>query len=136
MGGEYQLTGLAVPESLDLLHDLLEKVRQEHPEVDGTDLMLFETAIIEIHGNVVQHGRPPGGLTYAFALSVGPDRLSGTLSAAGDPVPDGVPVVAPEDPLAEVGRGVWLADTILDTLDYSRENGVNVWRMTKELTDD
>jgi serine/threonine-protein kinase RsbW len=132
--GDYELTGLAVPESLDLLHDLLETVRREHPEVDGTDLMLFETAIVEIHGNVVRHGRPPGGISYSFALSVRPDRLSGTLSAAGDPVPDGVRVTAPDDPMAEDGRGVWLADTILDTLDYSRQGEVNTWRMTKELS--
>jgi serine/threonine-protein kinase RsbW len=58
--GDYLLEGLAVPESLNLLHDLLERVGREHPDLDAGDLMMFETAVIEVAGNVVEHGRPPG----------------------------------------------------------------------------
>ena len=47
MTGEYVLEGLAVPESLNLLHDLLDRVGRDHPDVDSADLMLFETAVVK-----------------------------------------------------------------------------------------
>jgi serine/threonine-protein kinase RsbW len=56
MSGDYVLDGLAVPESLNLLQDLLEEVGQEHPELAASDLMLFETAVIEVAGGVVERG--------------------------------------------------------------------------------
>jgi hypothetical protein len=46
-------------EPLDLVQDLLARVRDEHPDIDATDPTMFETALAEIHGNVVRHGRPP-----------------------------------------------------------------------------
>ena len=42
-GRHYELSGLAVPESLDLVQDLLVRVRGEHPDIDETDLAMFET---------------------------------------------------------------------------------------------
>ena len=76
MAGDYRVDTLAVPETINLLHDLLARVRAEHPDVQSTDLMLFETAVIEIANNVVEHGMPPGTIKYSFTLEVEPDRLS------------------------------------------------------------
>ena len=133
MTGDYRLTGLAVPESLELLHELLDRVRDEHPEIDAGDLMMFETAIVEIHGNVVKHGRPEGRVEYDFSLDVAPARLEGTLATHGDDAPDfsGLAPSEPTDPLAESGRGIWLAETVLDELAYSRDGDGNVWHMVK-----
>jgi serine/threonine-protein kinase RsbW len=134
MGGEsghhYELSGLAVPESLDLVQDLLGRVRGEHPDIDETDLSMFETAIAEIHGNVVKHGRPPGQVVYAFSLAVRPDRLVGFLADTGEPAPDlsTLPVV---DELAESGRGMWLARATLDELEYARCGDRNTWKMVR-----
>lgn len=154
MAGEYHLEGLAVPESLDRLHDLMHRVREEHAEVDETMLMLFETAIIEIHGNVVQHGRPQGQVLYTFDLDVREDRLVGLLADNGEALPDlsqqsGLLGADPagdagEDPGAELGdevsedaesgRGMRLARAALDEMDYARRNDQNTWRMVKQRT--
>lgn len=131
MAGEYRLTGLAVPASLDRLHLLLDDVRREHPEVAAGDLMMFETAIIEVHGNVVKHGRPEGQVTYAFELSVLPDRLQGFLATTGEAAPDLSRVSELVDDLAESGRGMWLARAALDDLAYARSGDRNTWRMVK-----
>ena len=48
-----------------LLRDLLEAVGREHPDLDRGALMLFETAVIEVAGNVVEHGRPPGQVQWS-----------------------------------------------------------------------
>jgi serine/threonine-protein kinase RsbW len=132
MTGEYVLEGIAVPESLNLLHDLLEQVGREHPDLDGGDLMLFETAVIEVAGNVVEHGRPPGGVAWTFRLAVQPDRLEATLSDSGEEYPGGTWGTAmPDDPMQESGRGLPLATAVLDDLGYRRTGEANHWTMLR-----
>ena len=130
MAGEYSVSGLAVPESLDRVQDLLGGVRADHPEVDENDVAMFETAIVEIHGNVVQHARPEGRVVYAFSLEVLEDRIVGYLTDTGSTAPDltGTKLV---DELEESGRGLWLARSTLDELDYVRTADRNTWRMVR-----
>ncbi len=135
MSGDYLLEGLAVPESLNLLHDLLEQVGREHPDLDGGDLMLFETAVIEVAGNVVEHGRPSGAVSWTFRLSVLPDRLEARLSDSGEEYPGGTwGTTMPADPMQEDGRGLALATAVLDALDYERTDSVNHWTMLRNRT--
>jgi serine/threonine-protein kinase RsbW len=130
--GDYLLEGLAVPESLNLLHDLLERVGQEHSDLDADDLMMFETAVIEVVGNVVEHGRPRGRVTWTFRLSVLDDRLEAQLSDSGEEYPGGTwGTSMPDDPLQEDGRGLALATAVLDSLDYRRSDAANHWTMLR-----
>jgi serine/threonine-protein kinase RsbW len=132
MTGEYLLEGLAVPESLNLLHDLLERVGLEHPDLSDADLMLFETAVIEVAGNVVEHGRPHGRVAWTFQLSVLPDRLEARLSDSGEEYPGGTwGTQMPVDPMQEDGRGLALATAVLDRLAYDRTDHVNHWTMLR-----
>src|SRR5690349_3804625 len=129
MVGEYRVDTLAVPETLNLLHDLLDRVREEHPELESTDLMLFETAVIEIANNVVEHGRPPGTVRYTFVLDVDNDKLLGHLSDGGPPLEESehpMPDVESED-----GRGLALARVALDDLEYHRVGDHNEWTMVR-----
>lgn len=129
MAGEYRVDTLAVPETLNLLHDLLDRVRQDHPDVAGTDLMLFETAVIEIANNVVEHGRPPGTIRYSFTLEVDPHTLRGHLSDGGPPLAESV--VSMPDVESEQGRGLALARVALDALAYERVDDHNEWTMVR-----
>ena len=129
MAGEYRVDSLAVPENLQLLHDLLDRVRDDHPDLERTDVMLFETAVIEIANNVVEHGRPPGTVHYSFTLDVEPDRLRGVLSEGGDELPELRFVMPGHD--SEEGRGLALAKMALDDLEYARVEDKNEWRMTR-----
>ena len=135
MAGEYALRGLAVPESLNLLQDLLDQVRREHPELDETDVSMFETAIVEIHGNVVEHGHPPGRVIYAFELEVSSDRLVGILADTGVAAPDLSGMDELPDEMAESGRGLWLAKATLDDLQYARAGDRNTWKLVRNRTD-
>ena len=129
MAGEYRVDTLAVPETLNLLHDLLDRVREDHPDVESTDLMLFETAVIEIANNVVEHGQPPGTIRYSFTLDVESDQLLGHLSDGGPPLED------PHAPMpgtdSENGRGLALARIALDDLAYERVGEHNEWTMIR-----
>jgi serine/threonine-protein kinase RsbW len=131
-GDEYALEGLAVPESLNLLHDLLDQVSREHPDINSADLMLFETAVIEVAGNVVEHGRPPGKVAWSFRIDIRPDQLEASLSDSGAEYPGGTwGTQMPADPMQENGRGLALATAVLDSLSYDRRDEANHWRMTR-----
>ena len=129
MAGEYRVDTLAVPETLNLLHDLLDRVRLENPDVEGTDLMLFETAVIEIANNVVEHGRPPGTIRYSFTLDVEADQLLGRLRDGGPPLEGSERAMPDTD--SETGRGLALARVALDDLDYERVDDHNEWTMVR-----
>lgn len=131
MAGDYRLDGLATPVILDQLHDLLTQVRADHPDVAAGDLMLFETAVIEIAGNVVEHGQPPGQVPYSFTLDVAPSQVTGVLSHVGAPIEGALGRAMPGDE-AEDGRGLPLAELALDDLVYRHEAGVNRWLLTRE----
>lgn len=133
MTGDYLLDGLAVPDSLNLLHELLEQVGGEHPELTASDLMLFETAVIEVAGNVVEHGKPPGEVSWTFRLAVRADRLEGTLSDSGEEYPGGAWGTDMPDTMEEDGRGLALATAVLDSLVYERAGDVNEWTMVRRL---
>lgn len=129
--GEYVLEGLAIPETLSDLHDLLEKVGSEHPGLAAEDLLMFETAVIEVAGNVVEHGRPEGKVVFHFRLAVLPDRVEAHLEDAGQEV-EGEPGTEDlPDPLAEHGRGLALTRAILDEFSYERLDGTNVWHLVR-----
>lgn len=131
MAGErYQLTGFAMPEGLNDLHDLLERAAAEDQTVDPTDLMLFETAVIEIASNVVRHGEPVGGVRWQFDLEITAADLEATLHDDGKAFEGQVDRGMPDE-LDESGRGLAMASSMLDELDYSREDESNVWRMVK-----
>jgi serine/threonine-protein kinase RsbW len=132
MGGDhYTVGGFAVPETLNLLHDLLARAGEEHPDVPSADLMMFELAVIELVGNLVEHGRPTGEVQYAFILQIEDHCMVGTLSDTGDAVAYDPEVPMPHEMDVE-GRGLPLARAALDGLTYSREEGANHWRMVRK----
>jgi serine/threonine-protein kinase RsbW len=133
MSGDYLLDGLAVPESLNLLHDLLEQVGADHPELAPSDLMLFETAVIEVAGNVVEHGQPSGQVRWSFRLAVREDSLEARLSDSGEEYPGGAWGTDMPDAMDEDGRGLALATAVLDSLAYERSGDVNQWSMVRRL---
>ncbi|HET6919786.1 MAG TPA: ATP-binding protein [Jiangellaceae bacterium] len=131
MDGEYAVEGVALPDTLEQLHLLIARVAVDHPEVGAEDLSMLETAVIEIAGNLIEHGRPPGEVRYTFTLRVHPDRLIAVLSDSGEALPVSLSQPSMPDELTEDGRGLFLAHAVLDTLDYARPVEANTWEMTR-----
>jgi serine/threonine-protein kinase RsbW len=128
---EYVIEALAVPETIADLHELLARVGRENSDVSDMDLMMFETAVIEIAANVVEHGRPEGQVFYTFRLLLLDDRIEAALSDSGEEL-YGQPLAASlPDEMAERGRGLALADAVLDELVYERCQERNTWKMIK-----
>ena len=132
-GEAYELSGLAVPEDMERLHGLLERASRENSQVSAEDVMMLETAVMELANNVVEHGSVSGPVRWSFRLEVGAEALRAELFDSGEAYPDWQPEADHEmpDPLEESGRGLPLASAVLDELRYSRVEGVNVWTMVR-----
>lgn len=128
----YELEGLAIPAELDRVHALVERARVEHPEVSARDLMLFETALIEVAGNVVEHGRPPGRVHWHLVLRVGAAAIEAELidtsEASEIPLDTEMP-----DEAATSGRGIAIAVATLDSMTLRRVGNENHWLLVRRL---
>lgn len=133
MAGEvFALEGMAVPEGLRALRALVERADTAHPEIRSDAFMELETAAIEVAGNVVEHGRPPGKIRWSFTLRVAPEHVEGVLSDDGQKYEGDLTAVMP-DPMAESGRGLALAQAVLDEFSHTHNGERNVWTMRRGL---
>lgn len=135
MAGEpsrYELRGFAVPEQLGRVHELLERVGAEHPEIDPGQLMLFETAVVEIATNVVEYGRPRGRVQWRLALWPGDDEIRAELDDSGQEFTPDLGASMPGE-LDEGGRGLPLARALLDEITFERTGTGNHWHMVRRL---
>jgi serine/threonine-protein kinase RsbW len=122
----------AQPACLDELHAALDRLWREAPDVEAPARMRFATAVSEVLGNVVVHGRMSGGETPTVRVSLAarPDRLRAELLDDGVALAPGAAATElPEDDLAESGRGLALARAALDELHDVREDSGNRWEL-------
>ena len=132
VGREYVLEGFAVPDQLDAVHSLLAQAAGEHPSLDPMDVMLFETAIIEIANNVVEYGRPEGEVRWKFTIRVHEEEIEAELDDTGQMfTPAHGRDMPGED--AEGGRGLPIAEALLDQIEFKRMADTNHWRMVRRL---
>lgn len=117
----------------DEVHDALSGLWSDAPEVDDADRMMFETALVEIVGNLVEHARTPEGepVTIDGHVAVHPDRVEACLTEDG--VAPALDLSAPTpvvDDLAEGGRGLALAKAVAE-VSHARQGSANVWIVTR-----
>lgn len=123
-------TRCVAPVDIERLQEALDPLRSAG-EVPPRDLMLFETALVEVIGNVVRAGEGHHVFDAVVTVRVWPDRLEAELSDTGDPTPVDLDRPLP-DALDEHGRGLPLARSALDELRY--EPGTpNRWHLVRRL---
>ncbi|HEY0950129.1 ATP-binding protein [Nocardioides sp.] len=132
--GRVELSAPATPEMMQMVHAVLEQLWSNHEDVAMADRIRFETAVIEILGNIVEHAYrlEPGESERRFDVSLSATEAA-LVASFGD---DGMPVsidlsdVTMPDEDAESGRGLALAMAAVDELSYDRASGRNHWRLT------
>ncbi|GAA2228247.1 ATP-binding protein [Herbiconiux moechotypicola] len=119
------------PDDVDAVHAFLETVWEANPEVGEFDRMAFETALIELASNVIQHASGDSGVTCVLTVSAGDDGLTASLADTADA--GGIVLMNREMPeeLAESGRGIALIQALVDDLRYERRDERNVWTITR-----
>ena len=121
-------------EGLDILHESIDRLRKATGRTpDDRPLMLFETALGEIGGNVLTHGRPPGTeRPVEYTLRFDDGMLVASLTDSGSSVHEHLTREMPDHD-SEAGRGLAIARALLDELGYERDGEVNRWRLVKRL---
>ncbi|MFF0909749.1 ATP-binding protein [Microbacterium enclense] len=120
-------------ESIELVLDALSAWWINVGDVDPRVRFGFDTAVIEIAGNVVEHApahRGPG--RFSVELTADARTVSATVSDDADPVDVDLSAPTMADVDQESGRGLALARAGVDRLRYQRVGDRNVWRLESE----
>ena len=131
---EFRASFSDLDEGLGILHQSIARLRRAIGRGENDrPLMLFETALGEIGGNVLTHGRPEGSeRPVEYRLSFDGGTVVASLSDSGSAAHEHLSSEMPA-PESERGRGLAIARSLLDELGYEREGEVNRWRLVKRL---
>ncbi|GAA3678893.1 hypothetical protein GCM10023081_16440 [Arthrobacter ginkgonis] len=124
-------------EAVNRCHERLDRLWEAHPAVPPRERARFETALVEIVGNVVRHARPGPGqrLEVAVELSVDASFLEARVHEFGAVHAD-IPHLRAADAAnpaaeAESGRGLAMVRSLVETLAYSPTEGGNIWTLRR-----
>lgn len=131
---ERSLHACVDPLCLSKVHMLIEDLWAETTDVAVTDRFLFESAVLEIAGNIVQHSVSDYEILCNLVLRVYETRLEAVFSDTAEPAIVDLESAALPDHLAEHGRGLAMTKLAVDRLSYAREGSLNCWRLSRTRT--
>lgn len=123
------LEGRADLPCLERIHDLVDHLWVQVPDVVPGDRYAFETAVVEVAGNIIEHGGPD--VRLRLWLIVHEDQVEAHFRDTGRVVELADAASRLSDPFAENGRGIALARAAADVVDYQRTGSTNSWRVVK-----
>lgn len=130
---EVRRGGVAGPDCLEMVHEMLAELWTGAPDVDDADRMMFEIAVVEIAGNVVEHARPRP-VRCELHLTVHDDALEATFCDSGQEADVDLADTGLPDPLAETGRGLAMVRATVDVLEHARVADSNRWYLRRTRT--
>ena len=127
--------GGAHPDPLGAIQAELDSLWLAHPHVPDDVRTQMSIAAAEIGANIIEHtgGRQPVGIRMGSEL-VG-DQVHVTFTDDGPPADIDLASVAMPDAMAERGRGLALAQTVLDQLAYRCDDLGNHWTLISQRFD-
>lgn len=120
----------ALRASLDAIHGLIQELWVSAGEVNPVDRMRFETIVIEIAGNIIEHSIPANGavvVSLTLEVVVKPHLIRATFSDNGQEATANLDAVAMPGLDSHTGRGLALAVSLSDSLRYERIGPLNHW---------
>jgi serine/threonine-protein kinase RsbW len=122
----------ATVESIDLVQAEFDSWWTELGDDDVSVRFAFELAVVEIATNIVEHTHRAEGMStrrYQLELDAHETTVTAVLTDNGLPADIDLSTVTMADADSESGRGLALAVAALDSLDYRRVAGRNVWTL-------
>jgi serine/threonine-protein kinase RsbW len=130
----HTLNWAAPPDDVNAVHDFLESIWSHFPEVDSTDRMIFETAIVELASNVIEHAAPwQGGVSCVLHVQIVDNALRAELRDTAQAGAFRLSDRAMPGAEAESGRGLALIQAMVDSVSFERTGEFNLWTITKSL---
>jgi len=133
-----QLTIPAQPASIDEILDLVKSLWTEPADFPAGDQIRFQTAVIEVAGNIVTHaaGTPANQeTTIEVTLTAGPGYAAACFRDDGGAAELDLAGATMPDTTAESGRGLPLTRALADALAYQRVGSTNIWTLTCRRAD-
>jgi serine/threonine-protein kinase RsbW len=120
---------------LDLLAQAVEQVCTNTPGVGDRDRWLFETAVIEIGTNLVEHASPrgPGPVQVEAYIASTASELVATFHDDALPAEVDLHPPGPED-LASSGRGLLLVHKAVHRLEFEAAAAGNTWTLARRYS--
>lgn len=120
------------PDGVDAVHGVLATLWDDRPDIDEMERMMFETALIELVANVVQHASASTTIICELTVEAEDEILRAVLIDSADPPGiDTAPQREMPDEYAESGRGIAFIQALVDTFEHERDTGRNVWVIAK-----
>ncbi|MDQ0745070.1 serine/threonine-protein kinase RsbW [Clavibacter sp. B3I6] len=125
------MTLQAPPDDVDAVHELVARLWDDRPDVSDLDRMAFETALVELASNVIEHADSGEGVSCVVSVTVDDGTMSARLRDGAEPgdfrlAPREMPGVD-----AESGRGLAMVQLLCDELTYERVGDENVWSVRR-----
>jgi len=128
---EFHLGGPARLALVDAVLDALDAAWTDAPGIPDEDRTLFTLAVSEVVTNMVQHGEGPTDVTVRVEIRLGSDVLSATLIDTAPPASIDWHGIAMPDENSESGRGLALAQSVLDEFSHTYDDRGNTWRLSR-----
>ncbi|GGK93092.1 hypothetical protein GCM10007382_11630 [Salinibacterium xinjiangense] len=119
------------PDEVGVVHSALETLWAREGDVDEMDRMMFETAIVELVSNVIQHGTSETTIICNLTLSANEATLKAVLEDTASPARIDLSPRDMPDEFAETGRGLAFIQALVDDFEYHRMQDRNIWTLTK-----
>lgn len=131
---ERSLHACVDPTCLDKVHELLAELWTEAADVADVDRTLFELAVMEVAGNIVQHSVSDDVILCNLHVQVFDTRLDALFLDTAQEVIVNLTAAHLPDDMAESGRGLAMTIGAVDQLSYQREGALNCWRLSRTRT--
>lgn len=135
-GPAWERTVLLVvpPNHVDEVHDAVDDFWHLNGDLGSQERMRFETALLELAGNVIEHAEGNERLRCELTLRRTRTTLEGVLrdSGAEVAVPFRTRMPNPQE-MAESGRGIAMIELLMDDFSYERDPEGNHWNLVMRL---
>lgn len=125
------LTLQSPPDDVDAVHELVAGLWDDRPDVGALDRMAFETALVELASNVIEHADHGQGVTCVVSVTVDDGVMSARLRDGSEPGDFRLARREMPGVDAESGRGLAMVQMLCDELTYERVGGENVWSVRR-----
>lgn len=135
-GPAWERTVLLVvpPNHVDEVHDSVDDFWHLNGDLGSQERVRFETALLELAGNVIEHAERSERLRCELTLRRTQTTLEGVLRDSGTEVavPFRTRMPDPQE-MAEFGRGIAMIELLMDDFSYERDPEGNHWNLVMRL---